>query len=255
MPRLDKHISAYTGSPRKTVRRILAQGRITVDGVVARDMSQTIDKFSRVQLDGEWTQNTTAHYLMLNKPQGVVCATKDPQHRTILDLLDLPDKEQLHIVGRLDYNSTGLVLLTNDGQWSRKLSHPDSKLIKRYRVTTEKTITEEYVEAFRQGMYFDFEGITTRAATLTILDSKIAQVDLTEGRYHQIKRMFGRFDNKVLSIHRFAVGRYELGGLGSGEYRSIEHDNAESFTAESHGSPQVAQLTNPLIGDPLNPDN
>jgi 16S rRNA pseudouridine516 synthase len=226
MPRLDKHISAHIGAPRKTVRLMLAQRRVMVDGKVASDMSQTIDKFSRVQLDGEWTQNHTAHYLMLNKPQGVVCATKDPQHRTILDLLELPDKEQLHIVGRLDYNSTGLVLLTNDGQWSRKLSHPDSKLIKRYRVTTEQTITEEYVQAFQSGMYFDFEGITTRPATLTILDNKTAQVDLTEGRYHQIKRMFGRFQNKVLSIHRFAVGSYELGELSPGEYKSIAPDAA-----------------------------
>lgn len=209
---------------------MLAQGRITVDGAVARDVAQNIDKFSRVQVDGQWTQNNTAHYLMLNKPQGVVCATKDPKHRTVIDLMRLPGKEQLHIVGRLDYNSTGLVLLTNDGQWSRKLSHPNSKLIKRYRVTTEKSITEEYVEAFQGGMYFGFEGITTRPATLKIVDERTAEVGLIEGRYHQIKRMFGRFDNKVLSIHRFAVGRYELGDLGPGKYRSIEHDDTRCLT-------------------------
>ncbi|WOJ94833.1 pseudouridine synthase [Congregibacter variabilis] len=230
MPRLDKHISNHIRSSRRSVRLMLAQGRIIVDGVVASDIAQTIDKFSRIKIDGQWTQNNTAHYLLLNKPQGVICATKDPKHRTVLDLLELPYKEQLHIVGRLDYNSTGLVLLTNDGQWSRKLSHPDSRLIKRYRVTTEQTITEHYVEAFQRGMYFGFEGITTRPVTLTILDERTAEVGLSEGRYHQIKRMFGRFNNKVLSIHRFAVGRYELGDLGCGEYRSIAPNDAACFT-------------------------
>lgn len=203
---------------------MLAQGRVTVDGRLAQDVAEVIGPFSRVQLDGEWTQNNTAHYLMLNKPQGVVCATKDVEHRTILDLLELPYKELLHIVGRLDYNSTGLVLLTNDGQWSRQLSDPNSRLIKRYRVRTEKPITEEYERAFQQGMYFDFEGIITRPATLTILDKRTADVGLVEGRYHQIKRMFGRFNNKVLSIHRFAVGAYELGELGTGETQAVPRD-------------------------------
>jgi 16S rRNA pseudouridine516 synthase len=200
---------------------MLAQGRISVDGVLARDAAQTVNKFSLVRLDDRVTHANVARYLMLHKPPGVVCATRDNHHRTILDLLDQPWKDQLHIVGRLDFNSTGLVLLTNDGQWSRRLSMPGSGLLKRYRVTTEQPITVEYIEAFERGLYFDYEGITTRPARLTILDDHVAEVGLVEGRYHQIKRMFGRFGNKVLSIHRFAVGDYELGELKEGEYTSI----------------------------------
>lgn len=231
MPRLDRHIGRHTGASRSAVRLMLAQGRVTVDGIVARDIAQNVNKFSRIKLDGLWTQNNTAHYLMLNKPKGMICATKDPKHKTVLDLLDLPYKAQLHIVGRLDYNSTGLVLLSNDGQWSRQLSEPSTGLIKRYRVTTEKPITEQYTQAFEQGMYFAYEGIRTRPAKLRIIAEKTAEVNLSEGRYHQIKRMFGRFDNKVLSIHRYAVGPYELGDLGVGQYMSVPKEHTKNVTA------------------------
>lgn len=234
MPRLDKYISAHTGRPRKDVRLLLAQARVTVDGVVARNIGQVIGEFHLVCLDGTPFPASTPRYLMLNKPEGVVCATQDKRHRTVIDLLDQPWKEQLHIVGRLDFNSTGLVLLTNDGRWSRRLSLPGSKLIKRYRVTTEQAITAQYIEEFEQGLWFEYEGITTRPAQLRILGSRLAEVDLIEGRYHQIKRMFGRFGNKVLSIHRYAVGDYELGDLAAGHCKDI------ASLRQTSGSPEDA---------------
>ena len=147
---------------------------------------------------------------MLNKPAGVVSATVDMQHTTVTDLLSQDYRAELHIVGRLDFNSTGLLLLTNDGRWSQRISQPGRKLLKRYRVTVESPLTPEYVRQFQQGMYFAYEGITTRPAQLTILSDYAAEVGLVEGRYHQLKRMFGRFNNKVLSIHRVAVGPLHL---------------------------------------------
>src|SRR5690606_23746504 len=120
---------------------------------------------------------------------GVVSATKDQQHTTVVDLLDVPNREQLHIVGRLDFNSTGLLLLTNDGRWSRRLMTPQYKVIKVYRVSLGEPITEECVMAFASGIHFPYENITTKPATLKILDRFTAEVHLMEGRYHQIKRM------------------------------------------------------------------
>lgn len=194
-----------------------------MDGVVARDAAQIVGKFSRIRFDGDLVAMTQRpHYLMFHKPKGVVCATRDAKHQTILDLINHPDKKQLHIAGRLDYNSTGLVLLTNDGQWSRRLSDPAYGFVKRYRVTTERVIGSDCVAAFSRGIYLDFEGLTTRPAALTVLAAQTAEVALTEGRYHQIKRMFGRFNNKVLSIHRLAIGPYELGGLPQGEYAELD---------------------------------
>jgi 16S rRNA pseudouridine516 synthase len=222
VPRLDRYLSKLLEINRKDVRLMLAQGRVEVDGSRATDVGQVISAFSDVRCDGQITQARTPRYLMLNKPAGVVSATSDDQHATVIDLLDAPYKDELHIVGRLDFNSTGLVLLTNDGQWSRQLSLPTSKLLKQYRVTVEKPLSQDYVTAFREGLYFAYEGITTRPATLEILSEHEAQVGLTEGRYHQLKRMFGQFDNKVLSIHRFAVGGLSLdAGLAAGESREL----------------------------------
>lgn len=222
MPRLDRHLSSMLKIKRSDVRLLLAQGRVEVDGKIATDVDQIVDRFSEVQCDGKVTQAQTPHYLMFNKPRGVVSATADDQHSTVIDLLEQPFKNQLHIVGRLDFNSTGLLLLTNDGRWSRRLSLPDSKLIKRYRVRVEKALTIEQVEAFERGLYFKYEDITTRPAQLKILNDYEAEVGLIEGRYHQIKRMFGQFDNKVSSIHRFAVGSLALDiDLAPGQGREL----------------------------------
>ncbi|UTW11659.1 pseudouridine synthase [Marinobacterium rhizophilum] len=204
--RLDRFISVQTGINRKHVRLMLAQGRIQVDGVRATDIQQPVGEFSQVLLDGQVLQANTPRYLMLHKPVGVVSATRDDEHRTVIDLLQADYRHSLHIAGRLDLNSSGLLLLTNDGRWSRGLSAPDSGVSKKYRVTLANPITEEYIQAFADGMYFGYEDITTRPAGLRILDERVAEVTLTEGRYHQIKRMFGRFRNPVLALHRCAIG-------------------------------------------------
>jgi len=155
-------------------------------------------------------------------PAGVVSATKDQHHQTVIDLLNCVDADNLHIVGRLDFNSTGLLLLTNDGRWSRNLTLPEKKVSKRYRVTLQYPITQAYVRAFAEGMYFSYENITTRAAKLYIINEYVAEVRLVEGRYHQIKRMFGRFNNPVLALHRIAVGNLMLDvTLLPGQSRSL----------------------------------
>lgn len=231
MPRLDRHLSKQLAIKRADVRLLLAQRRVEVDGNIATDINQRISRFTVVRCDGCITQARTRRYVMLNKPHGVVSATTDRNHRTVVDLLAQPFKTELHIVGRLDFNSTGLLLLTNDGRWSRALSLPGSGLSKRYRVRLEDPLREEHVQAFRRGLYFSYEGITTRPAELTILGEFEAEVSLTEGRYHQIKRMFGHFDNKVLSIHRITVGNLALdAGLAPGQSRELTASELNTIT-------------------------
>ncbi len=220
--RLDRFLSSELNIPRKDTKLILAQGRVSIDGHVVSDTQYQVDEFSYVLIDGKVLQNKTPHYLMLHKPKGYVSATKDEQHSTVIDLLDVPYKNQLHIVGRLDFNSTGLLLLTNNGRWSRTLMSPENKVAKRYRVTVEQSITKEMVLSFAEGMYFSYENIMTQAAELNIISENIAEVTLREGRYHQIKRMFGHFQNKVLEIHRFAIGAIQLDdALMPGESRTL----------------------------------
>jgi 16S rRNA pseudouridine516 synthase len=220
--RLDRFISARSDVSRRAVRQLLAQGRVRVDGRPATAINQIIDEFSQVVMDEQVLQANTPVYLMLHKPVGIVSATRDDRHRTVIDLLDRADRDSLHIAGRLDFNSSGLLLLTNDGRWSRRLSAPDSGIYKRYRVTVERPLEPHYIEAFARGMYFEFEGITTRPAPLSIISEHLAEVWLLEGRYHQLRRMFGRFDNRVVALHRFAVGELQLDpGLQPGQSREL----------------------------------
>ncbi|MDF1629246.1 MAG: pseudouridine synthase [Alcanivoracaceae bacterium] len=220
--RLDRFLSQRLGQSRREIQHLLAAGRVQVDGVIARDGQQRIGPFSRLQLDDQLLQARQARYLMLNKPAGVVSATRDSRHATVIDLLDKQVGEELHIAGRLDFHSTGLLLLTNDGDWSRQLSAPENRVSKHYRVTLEKPISEECVGAFAAGMWFEYEGITTRPAHLHIVAKHVADVVLTEGRYHQIKRMFGRFGNRVLTLHRSAIGGLQLDpDLRPGDSRAL----------------------------------
>ena len=228
--RLDRFISEKCQINRKKVRLLLAQKRVMVDGVIATDIDQPINKFSHISLDNQIIQDHQALYIMLNKPVGVVCATKDEQHKTVIDLLDesLTDDEKssLHIVGRLDLNTSGLVLLTNDSRWSEQLTSPKSKVPKHYLVTLQYPLSEEYIPAFSAGMYFAFENITTKPVVLKIISQYQAQVILTEGRYHQIKRMFGRFNNPVIALHRTSIGDYVLDeSLKEGESKFIYINN------------------------------
>ncbi len=227
--RLDRFICYHQQIPKKQVQLILAQGRIKVDGVIARDMDKQVDQFSHICLDGRVLQQRTAQYLMLHKPVGVVCATKDDNHATVLDLL--PEQtDDLHIVGRLDLNTSGLVLITNDGQWSRRIMSPEHKVDKTYLVSLEKPIDPSYIGAFEAGFYFEYEDITTLPAKLEILGEHIALVTLQEGRYHQIKRMFGRFRNPVVKLHRLSVGHLQLDeSLQPGQSRSLTTEEIDSF--------------------------
>ncbi|WP_460147651.1 pseudouridine synthase [Pseudomonas sp. S2_A02] len=224
--RVDRFLSNLPCFNRKQVRLLLVEKRVRVDGEVVSDPHAEVLEFSRVEVDDEVLQvGKPARYFMLHKPPGCVSATRDPQHPTVLDLIDESDKEDLHIAGRLDFNTTGLMLITNDGSWSRRLTQPQTKLPKIYHVETEQDITAEYAITFAKGLYFAFEDLTTQPAELVVLGPKSARLSIVEGRYHQVKRMFGHFDNKVLRLHRERMGPLVLDdALKPGEYRPLSSD-------------------------------
>ncbi len=221
--RLDRFLSKRPEFSRQDVRRLLLEGRVRVDGQAVSDGPCEVSAFSRIELDRQvLQQGYPARYLMVHKPTGCVSATHDPQHDTVLDLLPAAEREGLHIAGRLDGNTTGLLLLTNDGQWSRRLTLPGSKLPKIYQVETAEPIGPEYVETFAGGIYFAFEDLTTLPARLEILGSHSARLTLVEGRYHQVKRMFGHFRNRVTRLHRESIGPIRLDpALQPGQYRPL----------------------------------
>ncbi|AWY43271.1 pseudouridine synthase [Pseudomonas putida] len=224
--RVDRFLSNLPRFNRKQVRLLLVEKRVRIDGKIVSDPHAEVREFSRVEVDDEVLQTgKPLRHFMLYKPAGCVSATRDPQHPTVLDLIHEPDKDELHIAGRLDFNTTGLMLITNDGSWSRRLTQPQTKLPKVYYVETEQDIGPEYAVKFTEGLYFAFEDLTTQPAGLELLGPKSARLSIVEGRYHQVKRMFGHFDNKVLRLHRERMGPLVLDEtLKPGEYRPLRDE-------------------------------
>jgi 16S rRNA pseudouridine516 synthase len=221
--KLDRFIGRHDAMGRKRARACIAAGDVRVDGVVTRDHHREIDRFTRVELGPLLLQPAERRLrLMLHKPAGILCATRDAVHRTVIDLIDDPDRHSLHLVGRLDRATTGLVLLTNDGSWSKSLMDPERKVAKVYHVTTRDPIPRAAVAAFAAGFHFATEDLVTRPAALEILAEREARLTLHEGRYHQIKRMFHRTGNRVTALHRERIGDIALPpDLAPGEWRPL----------------------------------
>lgn len=229
--RLDRWLSSRLNISRNAIRPLLASGAVQVNGHIEYDRQCRVGPFDTVEVHGRVLQACDARYVMLNKPQGVVSATSDEQHTTVLDLLPETEREGLHIAGRLDFNSTGLVLLTNDGVWSKALSLPSSGMRKHYRVVLEKPVDDSDVRAFAQGMWFDYEKLTTRPAELVPRAGNEADVFLCEGRYHQVRRMFAQRDNRVVRLHRVAVGSVVLDArLAAGESRALTVEEVRALS-------------------------
>lgn len=244
---LDRFLTLNSLFSLQQVRRLILGGRVQVDTKVTNDIRQPINAFSHVKLNNSFIQQKTARYIMLNKPMGIVSATTHKKHKTVVDCITEPYQSQLHIAGRLDFNTTGLLILTNDGHWSRKLTLPQEKFQKTYLVQTEKVITDKYTAFFAKGMHFDFEDISLLPAKLDIIDRHNARLTIFEGRYHQIKRMFGHFNNKVTALHRESMGDIQLDpDLKLGEYRELNLDEENSVRSRQA---QTKQSTSAELAD------
>jgi 16S rRNA pseudouridine516 synthase len=220
--RLDRLISQKSNLSNRLLREKIARGDVRVDNKIIFSVSYEVDHFSKIEMDQVILQDNAAIYLMLNKPAGYLSATTDPNHPTVIDLINESYTQSLHIAGRLDRASTGLILLTNDGNWSKSLTEPEKKIPKTYKVELQHKVNENYAEIFAEGIYFAYEDITTRPVELRILGSHNVEMILYEGRYHQIKRMFHAVNNKVVNLHRSKIGKYAIGALQSGAYTRIQ---------------------------------
>lgn len=229
--KLDRFLAKQSSLGRTAAHRLIAAGRVHVDGVCQRDGHHEVDRFARIMLDGQVLQTGEARlHFMMHKPVGILSATSDPQHPTVLDLMDHPAKETLHLAGRLDRGTSGLVLLTNDGHWSRLVTEPEVKVPKVYLVETAEDIPAAAIEAFAQGFYFHTEDLTTQPAILEILAPRQARLTLYEGRYHQVKRMFHRIQNRVVALHRESIGRLSLPpGFPPGAWRALTAAEIDVF--------------------------
>jgi len=221
--RLDRLVGRLTGKGRQEVRESLAQGRAQVDGEILKNGHTEIGEFQRVEFDGEVLQSRQAIYVMLNKPRGYVSATVDEEKPTVMELIgDAFHGEELHIAGRLDRASTGLLILTNDGLWSQRLTLPEKEFGKTYVVELAEKVEMQTAQTFAEGIYFGYEDITTGAADLEILEDRRVRLTIYEGKYHQVKRMFHAVGNRVVALHREQIGPITLDPeLPEGSWREL----------------------------------
>jgi 16S rRNA pseudouridine516 synthase len=235
--KLSRILSNQNGVSRKQANSLIASGEIAIDGIRCRDPAREVTAFEQVTQNGcIIQQGISAHYLMMNKPAGILSATSDPAHTTVIDLIDSPAPADLHIAGRLDRASTGLLILTNNGQWSRRLTDPHLKKPKVYCVKTAHPITSETAVRFADGIWFGYEQLKTSPAGLELLDDNLARVTIYEGRYHQIKRMFHAVGNRVTALHREKMGNIILDiNLPPGGYRPLSTEEICSVNDEATG--------------------
>ena len=233
--RLDKFLSKATELSRKDCKKILHAGEVTVNGEVVKDSSLHIDE---VDDDIEWAGEPLSvamgnRYLLLYKPEGFECTLKPKEWPIVTDLIDVPQLGSLRIAGRLDVDTTGALLLSDDGGFLHRVTSPKHHVAKVYELTLAEPMTEAQqafaIQELAKGIMLEDEYDKTKPAELSFSDATHAKLVLTEGKYHQVKRMMGYFGNKVIELHRASIGTITLAGLEKGESRFLTAEEIDQF--------------------------
>lgn len=230
--RLDKILGNMGYGTRKELKKLIKYGLVKVDGEVVTKSSTHVNPYkSVIEINGERVEYKKYIYIMMNKPQGVISATYDSMHKTVLDLID---EEYLIFnpfpMGRLDIDTEGLLIITNDGKLSHQILSPKNHIPKIYYAHIDGRVTEEDIEDFKKGITLD-DGYKTLPSELVIKKcGDVSKIELTiyEGKFHQVKRMFESVGKKVIYLKRIAMGDLKLDeSLGLGEYRELNEEEVE----------------------------
>ncbi|MGM0952879.1 MAG: pseudouridine synthase [Pseudomonadota bacterium] len=228
--RLDQFVAQCSSLSRKDAKRAIAAGRVRVNHQVCKQAKHQLTGADEIQLDSQPLSAPGELYLMMNKPAGVISATTDSDQPTALDLLPGEIAARVHIAGRLDKDTTGLLLLTSDGQWSHRVTSPRRDCPKSYRVTLAEAATKGALRTLEQGVLLKGESAPTRPAAVTRHSDRDIELVINEGRYHQVKRMLAAVGNHVLALHRSSIGQIILDDdLAPGEFRHLSENEIRSI--------------------------
>ena len=219
--RIDKLVADSASLTRSEARKKIKSGAVTVDGRTVKDISANTDPSAAIAVDGKPVLYRQFVYIMLNKPQGVISATEDRHKKTVLDLIgDGYKRFDISPVGRLDIDTEGFLLLTNDGALAHSLLSPSKKFGKTYFVRLEKPLSDSAAEALENGI--DIGECVTKPASVKRISENEIELTITEGKFHQIKRMAARVENRVVYLKRLAYGKLFLDeSLPSGAFREL----------------------------------
>ncbi len=226
--RLDKYICKSTELTRIEVSEALRGQRVKIDNIVFTNGAVQVHDNNTVLLDETKLKLRPFRYLMMHKPANTLCSNIDENYPSIFNYIDIEKKSELHIVGRLDADTTGLVLITDDGSWTFKIIKPEAQCEKVYRVQLRNELTQDAITKLEQGMLLQGTDKPTLPAKIEILSEKEVLLAITEGRFHQVKRMFRGVGNRVRSLHREKIGDISL-DVESGDWRYLTEDEVKCF--------------------------
>ncbi|TYL47613.1 pseudouridine synthase [Marinomonas sp. IMCC 4694] len=242
--RLDKYVCKSTDLNKRDALACIRAGQISVNDVIITESATQVHENNLIELNGQRLITRPFRYIMLHKTAGTVCSNKDETYPSIFSGLDVQKAEELHIAGRLDADTTGLVLITDDGRWSYNLTHPNNACRKVYRVTLSRPLCTEragIIKArFLQGILLQGETVPTLPADLTLITPTEVLLSITEGRFHQVKRMFSAVGNRVVGLHREQVGSIRL-DIKKGQWRylganeiQLTHAHSDRWGTQAH---------------------
>ena len=226
--RLDKFICKSTELTKYEAVKAIHTGQVIVNNKYITTESVQVHENNIVTLNGQRLKIRDYRYIMMHKPLGTISSNIDEAYPSIFNCIDIDRASELHIVGRLDKDTTGLVLLTDNGRWSFNMISPKSQCKKVYRVGLRDAITPYTALKFKNGIQLQEEKKLTLPAELNIISSKEVLLTITEGKYHQVKRMFAAVGNRVISLHREKIGAVNL-DIGIGQWRHLTSDEVNSF--------------------------
>ncbi|MBJ7555621.1 pseudouridine synthase [Marinomonas spartinae] len=228
--RLDFYLSHVTNLARKASKVAIAKSRVTVNGEVIKKANHPVEEKDVVCLDARPLAWPSEGYYLMNKPSGYVCATQDADHPIVIDLLGTHLGQPLKVVGRLDKDTTGLLLLTTDGQWLHRITSPKSVCQKRYRMTLAEPIDDHALKQLEEGVMLNGEQVPTLPAKAQRIAEAEIFLTIQEGKYHQVKRMLAAVGNRVETLHRDQIGPLVLDeGLQPGEFRELTKNEVAYF--------------------------
>ena len=233
--RLDKFLSKATELSRKDAKKVLHAGEITVNGTIIKDSSHHVDLANdEILWAGEALSVADGNrYILLYKPDGFECTLKPKEYPMVTDLIAVPEVANLRIAGRLDVDTTGALLLSDDGAWLHRVTSPKHHQPKQYQLTLADAMDKDAqayaIKQIANGILLEGETEKTRPAVLSFIDETHAVLTLTEGKYHQVKRIMAYFGNKVIKLHRASIGHISLEGLQMGECRFLTPDEINQF--------------------------
>ncbi|SFB91420.1 16S rRNA pseudouridine516 synthase [Marinospirillum celere] len=232
--RLDKFLTATTELTRSLAKKALHRGEVLVNGEVVKDPGMQIGADDQVVWREAQLEDVGLRYLLLNKPLGYECTRRSSHHPLVVDLLDLPRKNLIQPVGRLDLDTSGLLLLTDDGQWLHKITSPKHHKEKVYLAELAEPLVADAAARLAEGLMLDGDDKPTRPAFLETMSATCVRLTVTEGRYHLVRRLFAALGNHVVSLHREAVADIQLNieELPAGQWRYLTEEEVSRAVAD-----------------------